>query len=200
VHQRLGIRRARPAGRRSVRVPAFAGAPVGASPVDHGPAAVRERIQADGAAEHVPALRRSVLVEVVVAAVVLALSAVLVGTPPARATVDRPVDVLLPLEGSAGPSGTVQISVDPARAGANTLHVYLFDDSGRLTQPTAITVSLTEPSQDLGPLDVDLEPAGPGHYVGDGMSIPGAGTWTLAVTVRLDEFTARTARTEFPVR
>jgi copper transport protein len=90
--------------------------------------------------------------------------------------------------------------VDPARAGANTLHVYLFDDSGRLTQPTAIAVSLTEPSQDLGPLDVDLEPAGPGHYVGDGMSIPGAGTWTLAVTVRLDEFTARTARTEFPVR
>lgn len=57
---------------------------------------------------------------------------------------------------------------------------------------------LTEPSQDLGPLDVDLEPAGPGHYVGDGMSIPG--TWTLAVTVRLDAFTARTARTEFPVR
>ena len=32
------------------------------------------------------------------------------------------------------------------------------------------------------------------------MTIPGAGTWTLAVSVRLDEFTATTASTEFPVR
>ncbi|WP_209306323.1 FixH family protein [Blastococcus sp. CT_GayMR19] len=200
VHQRLGIRRARPPARRSVPASAFAGAPGAArAPVD-GPVAVRERIQTAGAVEHVPALRRSVLVEVAVAAVVLALSAVLVGTPPARSAVDRPVDVLLPLEGNAGPSGSVQISVDPARAGANTLHVYLFDDSGRPTQPAAISVTLAEPSQELGPLDVDLEPAGPGHYVGDGMSIPGAGTWTLAVTVRLDEFTATTARTAFPVR
>jgi copper transport protein len=200
VHQRLGIRGPRPAGRRRVPAYAFAGPTSGAAAHDEGPAAVRGRLQSEAATEHVPALRRSVLVEVAVAAVVLALSAVLVGTPPARAEVDRPVDVMLPLQGSAGPSGSVQISVDPARAGANTLHVYLFDDSGRLTQPAAISVTLTEPAQGVGPLDVDLQPAGPGHYVGDGMTIPGAGTWTLAVDVRLDEFTATTASTDFPVR
>jgi copper transport protein len=61
-------------------------------------------------------------------------------------------------------------------------------------------VTLTEPAQEIGPLEVDLEPAGPGHYVGDGMAIPGAGTWTLEVTVRIDEFTATTAGTDFPVR
>jgi copper transport protein len=148
----------------------------------------------------VPALRRSVLVEVAVGAVVLAMSAVLVGTPPARSAVAQPVDVVLPLEGSGGPSGSVQLSVDPARPGPNTLHVYLFDDAGRLTQPAGITVSLTETSRGVGPLDVRLQPAGPGHYVGDGMNIPGAGTWTLVVSIRLDEFTAITARTEFPVR
>jgi copper transport protein len=199
VHQRLGIRGPRPAGRRAP-VHAFAGAAGSAAPPEDGPVALRDRSQSEGAAEHVPSLRRSVLVEVAVAAVVLALSAVLVGTPPARSQVDRPVDVLLPLEGAAGPSGSVQVSVDPARAGANTLHVYLFDDSGRLTQPAAIEVTLTEPSQGIGPLDVDLQPAGPGHFVGDGMTIPGAGTWTLEVAVRLDEFTATTASTEFPVR
>ena len=80
------------------------------------------------------------------------------------------------------------------------LHVYLFDDEGALTQPAGIEVTITEPQQQLGPIDVDLEPAGPGHYVGDGMTIPGAGTWTLAVSVRVDEFTATTARTTFPVR
>jgi copper transport protein len=161
---------------------------------------VRERQQADGAAASLPALRRSVLVELAIAAAVLALSAVLVGTPPARATIAQPVDVLLPLQGGAGPEGSVQVSVDPARPGANTLHVYLFDDSGRPTQPAGIRVSLTEREQDVGPLEVDLLPAGPGHYVGDGMTVPGAGTWTLTVSVRIDEFTATTATTDFPVR
>ncbi|TFV68133.1 UNVERIFIED_ORG: copper resistance protein CopC [Bacillus sp. AZ43] len=198
VQQRLGAGRARPKGRRTVTAHAFA-AP-GADPAVEEAADTRRRLQAEAAAEHVPALRRSVLVEFAIAAVVLALSAVLVGTPPARSAVAQPVDVVLPLQGSGGPSGSVQVSVDPARPGPNTLHLYLFDDTGRLTQPEAITVTLTERSQDLGPLEVDLEPAGPGHYVGDGMAIPGAGTWTLSVTVRLDEFTATTASTDFPVR
>ena len=200
VQQRLGVRRPRPRRPRSLTAHAFAaGGPDVGTEVEEA-AGVRDRLQSDAAAEHVPALRRSVLVEFGVAAVVLALSAVLVGTPPARSAVAQPVDVLLPLQGSAGPSGSVQLSVDPARPGPNTLHVYLFDDAGVPTQPATITVSLTEPSQDIGPLDVELEPAGPGHYVSDGMNIPGAGTWTLAVSVRLDEFTATTASTDFPVR
>ena len=134
------------------------------------------------------------------AVVILAMSSVLVATPPARSAVAQPVDVTLPLQGGSGEDGSVQISVDPARPGPNVLHVYLFDDEGALTQPAGIEVTITEPQQQLGPIDVDLEPAGPGHYVGDGMTIPGAGTWTLAVSVRVDEFTATTARTTFPVR
>jgi copper transport protein len=206
VQQRLGVRRSRPGARRSVTAHAFAaiggrhGGDGSVAVEEDDAAGLRDHLQSESAAEHVPALRRSVLVEFAVAAVVLALSAVLVGTPPARSAVAQPVDVLLPLQGSAGPSGSVQVSVDPARPGPNTLHVYLFDDTGRLTQPAGITVSLSEATQEIGPLDVDLQPAGPGHYVGDGMSIPGAGTWMLAVSVRLDEFTATTARTEFPVR
>ena len=197
VQQRLGLRRSSPPSRRGVTVHAFAAS--SGAPVE--PAAdVRSARQAENAVEHLPSLRRSVLVEVAVAALVLALSAVLVGTPPARAAVAQPVDVLLPLQGSAGPSGSVQLSVEPARPGPNTLHVYLFDDDGRPTQPAELTVRLSERAQELGPLDVDLQPAGPGHYVADGMDIPGAGTWTLTVAVRLGEFTATTASTDFPVR
>jgi copper transport protein len=163
-------------------------------------ARARAAVQAEAAVEDLGPFRRSVLFEAAVVAVVLVLSAVLAGTPPARSAVAQPVDVTMPLEGAAGSEGTVQVSVDPARPGLNTLHVYLFDEAGRLTQPVDIRVALTEPQQDLGPLEVDLEPAGPGHYIGDGMTVPGAGTWTLTVTVRLDEFTATTARTTFPVR
>jgi copper transport protein len=198
VQQRLGVRRSRPAGR-SLTAHAFA-APAGSDTDTDEQAGVRGRLQSESAVEHLPALRRSLLVEAGVAACILALSAVLVGTPPARSAVAEPVDVVVPLQGSAGPAGSVQVSVDPARPGPNTLHVYLFDEAGRLTQPAGIRVTLTEDQQGIGPLEVDLEPAGPGHYVGNGMNIPGAGTWTLAVTVRLDEFTAKTADTDFPVR
>jgi copper transport protein len=200
VQQRLGVRAPRRGTPRRLTAHAFAAVGPGGGDEVEEAADLRGRLQADAATEHVPALRRSVLVEFAVAAVVLALSAVLVGTPPARSAVAQPVDVLLPLQSSAGPSGSVQISVDPARPGANTMHLYLFDDAGRPTQPATITVSLTEASQGIGPLDVELAPAGPGHYVSDGMNIPGAGTWALDVSVRLDEFTATTARTDFPVR
>jgi copper transport protein len=203
VQQRLGVRRPRPARQRGITAHAFAATPSGATGThedDEPEAGMRDRLQSEGAAEHVPELRRSVLVEFAVAAVVLALSAVLVGTPPARSAVAQPVDTVVPLQGSGGSSGSVQVSVDPARPGPNTMHLYLFDDAGRLTQPAAITVTLTEPAQDIGPLEIDLLPAGPGHYVAEAMDIPGAGTWTLSITVRLDEFTAATASTEFPVR
>ncbi len=201
VQQHLGVSRSRPAGRRRVTAHAFAATgPAAEEGAVAEAARARAAAQARGAVEDVGPLRRSVLVEAAVAAAVLVLSAVLVGTPPARAAVAQPVDVTLPLQSAAGESGSVQLSVDPARAGANTLHVYLFDDEGRLDQPAGLRVTLTEPQQEIGPIDVDLEPAGPGHWVADGMSIPGAGTWTLAVSVRLDEFTATTASTDFPVR
>ncbi|MGY2004310.1 copper resistance CopC/CopD family protein [Blastococcus sp. SYSU DS1024] len=200
VQQRLGVRRA--PRRRTTTVHAFAAAGR-AEPAAAAVAAAeeREQAQAESAVEHLPALRRSLLVEAVLAAVVLALSAVLVATPPARTALAQPVEVVLPLQsGSGATSGSVQVTVEPARPGPNTLHLYLFDDDGRLTQPTEIRVTLTERSQEIGPLDVALQPAGPGHFVGDGMAIPGAGTWTLTATVRLDEFTALTAATDFPVR
>ncbi|MGY1837386.1 copper resistance protein CopC [Blastococcus sp. SYSU DS0510] len=203
VQQRLGVRR--PPRRRTATVHAFASgvAPERTEPAPEEveAAAERDRLQAEAAAEHLPALRRSLLVEAVLAAVVLALSAVLVATPPARTALAQPVEVVLPLQGSSGAaSGSLQVQVDPARPGENSLHLYLFDDAGRLTQPAEIRVTLTERSQQIGPLDVDLQPGGPGHFIGDGMTIPGAGTWTLTATVRLDEFTALTAATDFPVR
>jgi copper transport protein len=146
-------------------------------------------------------LRRSVLVELAGAVVVLALSAVLVSQYPAKASVATPVDVTLPLQSAGGTTdtGTVQVTLDPAEAGPTTLHVYLFDAQGQLTQPQQIAVGLTEAQQQIGPLDVELSAAGPGHYAAQPV-LPAAGTWTLTVTVRLDEFTAVTASTVFPVR
>jgi copper transport protein len=192
VQQRAGA--ARRPGRRVVAQAFSAEAADGAEDVD-------ERGDAGEPAGQLGVLRRSVLVELAGAVVVLVLSAVLVSQYPAKASVATPVEVTLPLQSAGGTTdtGTVQVSVDPAQAGPTTIHVYLFDADGELTQPQQIAVGLTEAQQQIGPLDVALAAAGPGHYIGTPV-LPAAGTWTLTVTVRLDEFTAVTASTVFPVR
>jgi copper transport protein len=204
VQQRLSTARPRRGSVRRVDVHAFADEGDAALGEPDEPiraaAAGRVAVQARAAADDLPAFRRSVLVEFAVGVVVLALSAVLVGSPPAKAVQTQPLDVTLPLQSSSGPKGSVQISVDPGRPGPNTLHLYLFDPQGQLIQPRQITVTLTEPERQIGPIDVKLQPGGPGHYLADAMSVPSAGTWTIAVTLRLDEFTAVTASTKFPVR
>jgi copper transport protein len=200
VQQHLGVHH-RPAGSRRVTAHAFA-ATAGDSLSDDVDDAVAERAraQAGDAVAALPRLRRSVLVELMLAVVVLGVTSVLVGTPPAESAVVQPVDTTLPLKGTSGTSGSVQVTIEPASTGPNVLHLYLFDDAGRLTQPAGITVTITEPSQQLGPINVKLQPAGPGHYSADAMDIPAAGTWTLQISVRKDEFTAYTASTKFPVR
>lgn len=206
VQQRLGVRRA-PAGRRD-RAPALAFAAAAASAGGRDDADLagdesvlaRSRVQSDGAAEQLPSLRRSLVVEAVLGAAIVLVSAVLVGTPPSQATASDPVDVVVDLEGGAAEAGSVQITVAPAQAGTNTLHLHLYDDAGEPTQPEELRVTVTEEQQEIGPLDVEVAPAGPGRYVAQQMTLPTAGTWRLTVSVRLDEFTATTASTTFSVR
>ncbi|MDT0278427.1 copper resistance CopC/CopD family protein [Blastococcus goldschmidtiae] len=199
VQQRLGVRRA-PAGRRS-RVPALAAVgSAGADLSDDESVAARDRLRTESAAEQLPSLRRSLIVEAVLGAAIVLVSAVLVGTPPGQAIQADPVDVTIPLEGGAGDAGSVQMTVAPAQAGTNVLQLYLYDDEGRAIQPEQIRVSLAEEQQEIGPLDVEIAAAGPGRYVARDMTVPTAGTWRLTVTLRLDEFTATTASTTFPVR
>lgn len=161
----------------------------------------RPKTHIRAAAETLPSFRRSLLLEAALALVILGLTAVLVGESPASAaTAPQPFDVTRTLQGNAGPAGSVEVSLAPATPGINSLHLYVFDKSGQLTQPAGIQVTITNPSDQIGPLDVKLLPAGPGHYIAPAMNIPGAGTWTLAVTVRVDEFTATAASVTFPVR
>jgi copper transport protein len=189
VQQRAGA--ARRSGRRVV-AQAF-------SASDAAPDAADED-DVDDSPVSIGVLRRSVLVELVGAVVVLALSAVLVSQYPAKASIATPVDVTLPLQSANGSTdnGSVEVTVDPAEPGPTTVHVFLFDAAGQPTQPQDIAVGLSETQQQIGPLAVDLAPAGPGHYTAEPV-LPAAGTWTLTVTVRLDEFTAVTASTVFPV-
>lgn len=201
VQQRLGVRRPPPGRRSRATAHALAATVQGGSDADEDETvAARSRAQSDSAAEQLPSLRKSLVVEAVLGAVILLVSAVLIGTPPAKAVFTDPVDVTIPLEGGSGDAGSVQVTVSPATVGTNLLHVYLYDADGGAPQPEQIRVALVEEQQEIGPLDVEIVAAGPGHYTAPAMALPTAGTWRLTVTVRLDEFTATTASTTFSVR
>jgi len=141
-------------------------------------------------------LRRVVGYEALALVAVLAFTAVLVNTTPARTVVEgRPEVVNLTDD---VPTGTLNLVVTPGQVGTNTLHIQYFGPDGRPVDvaPTA-TVEMSLPSRDLGPLTRQVLKISPGHFIleGDELSLPGE--WTVTIGVRTDDFTEQ--RTSFTV-
>lgn len=122
-------------------------------------------------------LTRSLRAEVVVAAAVLALTTSLVGRAPARATVSEPFEATVEADG-----GVVDVVVDPARAGANDLHLTFFTD-GPTRQALAVdAVQVTAATTGVPARRLEVTPVSPNHVVVAGASLPSAGAWTVEVT------------------
>ena len=143
------------------------------------------------------ALRRSMRAEVLLAILVLGATAALVRAEPpvklASGPVVRELDV--------GPM-RLQMDVEPARVGPNDLHLYLFDrrTGARIDRVEEITVRLTQPERDIGPIKLGIPRKGPSHYelLAAPLGVPGK--WRVQVDVRVSDFDQFTARTELDVR
>jgi copper transport protein len=129
-------------------------------------------------------LRRSVAVELLVAAVILAFTSILVNVATGREsyaptfTASQPFNV-----GGADGAGSVHVFVSPARLGPNTVDVYLTGEHGRSYAPAAVTAALYYPAGHLGPTPVTLIKTAPGQYQTQGAVLGNTGQWTLTVTV-----------------
>ncbi|MGW8326842.1 copper resistance CopC/CopD family protein [Streptomyces sp. NPDC055897] len=147
-------------------------------------------------------LRRTVLAEAGIAVVLLAVTTVLTSTEPARtqqavdrakagsqvAVADRPVDIRLPFDtGGQNGKGTIELTLDPGRTGANDLHVYLQDPAGKPKDAPEVKVALTLAAKAVGPLPVVPDRITAGHWSASGVQIPMAGDWQISVTVRTSE-------------
>ncbi|MET8568042.1 copper resistance protein CopC [Streptomyces sp. NPDC004783] len=147
-------------------------------------------------------LRRSVLAEAGVAVVLLAVTTVLTQTEPGRTeqeaqaagrsssatatsgtvTLDMPFDT-----GSANGKGVVRVDIEPARVGGNSMHLYVERPDGQAFDIPEVKVALTLEAKDIGPLPVAPEHISTGHWSADGVQIPMAGDWKVAVTVRTSD-------------
>jgi copper transport protein len=136
-------------------------------------------------------LRRSVAVELLVAAVILAFTSILVNVATGREAYAPTFTASHPLNiGGAGGAGSVQVTgavhvfVGPARLGPNTIDVYFTGAHGRSYVPAEVTAALSYPAGHLGPTPVTLTTTAPGQYQSQSAVLGNTGQWTLTVTVR----------------
>lgn len=134
-------------------------------------------------------LRRALVVEVVISAVILAVTALLVNAAPARD------------QGASGPFiatlKTKKLLIDtvltPARRGTNELHLTVLTPRGGPADVVDVTAALSQPAKGIAPIKFPLLRAGPGHYISNGFTVPFAGDWRLtvrALVTQVDEVTA----------
>lgn len=138
-------------------------------------------------------LRRSLRVESAVAAAVLAVTTALVVQPPGRLTVDRPFNTTV-----AEADLTLQVTVEPANAGANDLHLYFFEADG-VTTATVDAVEIQATTGSLPPRRLTVTPITPSHVTAYGASLSSSGTWTLEVSAA-QAGSVTTLTIEVPIR
>ncbi|GHE90797.1 copper resistance CopC/CopD family protein [Streptomyces fumanus] len=150
-------------------------------------------------------LRRSVLAEAGVAVVLLAVTTVLTQTEPGRteqearaatsssaasgdASASGAVTLDLPFDtGGKDGKGVVRIELDPARVGANSVHVFVESPDGRAVDIPELKLAFTLKAKDIGPLSVAPDHITTGHWSASGVQLPMAGDWEVAATVRTSD-------------
>jgi len=119
---------------------------------------------------------------------------VLVASSPAATDVAKPFNATI-TQGQR----LASITIDPATVGTNTLHIYISTPGGSLDKADEITVRMTLPERDLGPIPVPVDDAGPNHVTTNNMQIPYRGKWQLEVLARFGQFEQVRFATDFTV-
>ena len=83
--------------------------------------------------------------------------------------------------------GVVTVDLDPARVGGNEMHVYVQRPNGRAFDVPEVKVAFTLEAKKIGPLPVVPDHITTGHWSANGVQIPMAGEWKIAVTVRTSD-------------
>ncbi|MEV6762308.1 copper resistance protein CopC [Streptomyces sp. NPDC051105] len=153
-------------------------------------------------------LRRSVLAEAGVAVALLAVTTVLTQTEPGRTEQDARATASAASSSSSSASnsssgaltldmsfdtggkdgkGVVRVDLDPAAVGINEMHVYVQRPNGRAFDIPEVKVAFTLAAKKIGPLPVTPDHVTTGHWAANGVQIPMAGDWQIAVTVRTSD-------------
>ncbi|MEP6909939.1 MAG: copper resistance protein CopC [Actinomycetota bacterium] len=135
--------------------------------------------------------------EVLIMASIIAVTAVLVTEPPAKASIKPPK-----FFSTIAPIGNLEanLTVEPARTGPNIIHIYFFTQDGVPANTADAKLSATLPSDNLGPLRIPLQRIVPSHYTAPAAVFPQPGDWQVTIEARRSQFQALTQTVTVPIR
>jgi copper transport protein len=133
-------------------------------------------------------LRRTVLLEAVLMVAVLGVTAVLVNTTPGRTRVEPAAGPFQ--QSQAFRTGKVSLTVTPNQPGSNSFHIDLAGPDGRPADlAQKITIEVTMPAKDLGPIQRETIKGGTGHFLVENVPVLSiAGEWEITLIARVSEF------------
>jgi copper transport protein len=138
------------------------------------------------------ALRRSIVVELVLVGVVLALVAGWRFTPPPRSLASAPeVHAAVTVELSS-PNTNAIVTVTPGAPGAVSASIALSGANGAAIVPAEVAISFANPAAGIEPIRQPAVPGDDGTWQAGGFFLPVAGEWEVAVDARVSAFDART--------
>jgi copper transport protein len=92
------------------------------------------------------------------------------------------------------------IEVEPARAGRNTVSLYLTDQMGQPVSPLEVEVELSNLAAGIAPLRRKLVRTQAGHYQYSGPELALAGRWILRLDLLINDFEKAILETEIAIR
>ncbi|HEX3511875.1 MAG TPA: CopD family protein [Solirubrobacteraceae bacterium] len=115
-----------------------------------------------------------------------------------------------PIDAATGPFSTnttigsaeLEMTVEPAKVGLNTVHLYLIDakTGAQFTATKELTATAKLPSKGIGPLPLKTSQAGPGHYILSAAVLSPGGTWKIEIVDRISEFEQFSRTVSVPIR
>jgi len=115
-----------------------------------------------------------------------------------------------PIDAASGPFSTttalgpieLEMTVEPARVGVNTAHLYLIDakDGAQYVGTKELLATARLPAKGIGPLPLQATLAGPGHYILSSAQLSPGGTWEIEITDRVSEFEEYVRAVKVPIR
>ena len=115
-----------------------------------------------------------------------------------------------PIDAASGPfsasttlgAAELEMTVEPARVGLNTIHLYLIDAAtgAQYTATKEFTATAELPSKHIGPLSLRVTVAGPGHYILSSAELSPGGVWEIRFTDRVSEFEEHTRTVHVPIQ
>lgn len=148
-------------------------------------------------------LRRAIWAELGITAVVLALSASLVQITPARTAEANATGAAATTTYYSslvtGDLYNLQVDVDPAAVGNNSVHLYAYTKDNRPQRVVEWRATAALPSAGIEPLEMPLLPLTDNHASGE-INLPTAGQWEMRFTVRISDIDQATVTATVPVK